>query len=99
MNPLLWTATRTQPSRRAGAAAPATAAAAIGGSLERRAPAGGALARRRRRAGEADPRRQDLVVTFPGPDGPIDVVKGVSFSVPAGEVVGDRRRVRAAARR
>jgi len=31
---------------------------------------------------------RDLVVTFPGPNGPIQVVKGISFSVPAGEFIG-----------
>ena len=31
---------------------------------------------------------EDLVVTFPGPRGPVDVVAGVSFSVPKGETLG-----------
>jgi oligopeptide/dipeptide ABC transporter ATP-binding protein len=44
-------------------------------------------------AGAAEPEElalevKDLVVTFPGPNGPIDIVKGVSFSVRSGEIVG-----------
>jgi oligopeptide/dipeptide ABC transporter ATP-binding protein len=31
---------------------------------------------------------RDLVVTFPGPIGPIEIVKGVSFAVPAGSRIG-----------
>ena len=37
---------------------------------------------------------RDLEVTFPGPDGPIRPVRGVSFAVRRGEAVGDRGGVR-----
>jgi oligopeptide/dipeptide ABC transporter ATP-binding protein len=58
---------------------------------DRRAVAGGSLVRHEEPF-EAAPgsllRVENLVVTFPGDDGPVEVVKGVSFSVSPGEAVG-----------
>jgi oligopeptide/dipeptide ABC transporter ATP-binding protein len=78
MNPLLWTAGRgTAPG--GGAAPPPVVRAETGASIP--PPVEPA----------ADNPVLDvrgLVVSFPGPAHAIDVVKGISFSVPEGEVVG-----------
>jgi peptide/nickel transport system permease protein len=80
LNPLLWTSGTTRRKPRASAVdgqpGGGTSTNGSGARLEGRPSSGHALDVR------------DLVVTFPGPTGPIDVVKGVTFCVEAGEVVG-----------
>jgi oligopeptide/dipeptide ABC transporter ATP-binding protein len=77
LNPLLWTsgARRKRPRALAPASVTAAAEPAHAGATngDRRPPALGV---------------RDLVVTFPGPDGPVQVVKGISFAIEPGEAVG-----------
>jgi oligopeptide/dipeptide ABC transporter ATP-binding protein len=79
MNPLLWTAAPR--SRRTGGRAVESPSVAMPDTEQTL-----------RETAAADPATvldvRDLVVTFPGPTHPIEVVKGVSFSVGAGEIVG-----------
>jgi peptide/nickel transport system permease protein len=80
LNPLLWTS---------GARLPKPGANDVDGRPGGAANTNGLIPR----VAEASPSEhaldvRDLVVTFPGPAGPIEVVKGVTFSIRAGEVVG-----------
>jgi oligopeptide/dipeptide ABC transporter ATP-binding protein len=85
LNPLLWTSTQIgdkpapEQSRTVETPLPSTGPVELAEAVEGAPPAapdGRTLVVR------------DLVVTFPGPNGPIEVVKGVSFAIPAGKVVG-----------
>ena len=97
MNPLLWTGGMGG-ARGAGERKGAVVGEAVtvvpdtGLPAMPAAPVVGGRDESDRRNGAADAEFalvvEDLVVTFPGPDGPIDIVKGLSFSVPTGEVIG-----------
>jgi peptide/nickel transport system permease protein len=78
MNPLLWTAGKADRKSNGleGGSAPVTAPAVGAGSAWPSSSNGHALEVR------------DLTVSFPGPDGPIEIVKGISFEIPAGKVLG-----------
>jgi oligopeptide/dipeptide ABC transporter ATP-binding protein len=79
LNPLLW----TSPKRRTVAASGAAAQV----EDDAHEPLVAATAAMNGRTPAALDVR-DLVVSFPGADGPAPIVKGVSFSVQTGEVVG-----------
>jgi oligopeptide/dipeptide ABC transporter ATP-binding protein len=100
MNPLLWTAPKKTAAAAADGAAPpelepgaapagAAPALASGNGRANGSGGGGAGTATVAPAGDGVALSvQDLVVTFPGPAGPIEVVKGVSFAVRAGELIG-----------
>ena len=95
LNPLLWTGSR----KHRGGAGTAVADDVLPGRddwrrerEERPLPGEIAVPGERRAAAVAHRpvalQVRDLVVTFPGPNGPIEIVKGVSFDVREDEIVG-----------
>jgi oligopeptide/dipeptide ABC transporter ATP-binding protein len=86
-NPLLWTLSKEE-QRQLDTPADESEERPAGADA---APAVGAWRRNGASApptGEAALEVEDLVVSFPGRERPVEVVKGVSFSVPVGGVLG-----------
>src|SRR5262249_37870237 len=86
MNPLLWSSGEFAPDERAGPAP-------LGGLPERQVAKPRLVSTNGGNGDGAAAERpalevEDLVVTFPGARGPVEVVAGVSFSVPKGETLG-----------
>jgi oligopeptide/dipeptide ABC transporter ATP-binding protein len=85
LNPLLWT--RAASGTAAAVAAPTEAPAP---DLAPTFPSSRGAASSNGRSAEAPVALEvrDLTVTFPGSDGPLEIIRGVSFSVREGEVLG-----------
>jgi peptide/nickel transport system permease protein len=96
LNPRLWTA----PSKRGATPLEAGNGSDVLDAFEEQPPSFGRalLARPGDAASHEQPaartdtpvalRVRDVTVTFPGPDGPIEILKGISFDVREGEILG-----------